>query len=58
MPWTCAHRAVEVKAFVDRIVVVADGRVIAEHRRSYGRHGQFLELDHYLEILRRKPGGP
>lgn len=56
VPWPYAHRAVEVKAFVDRIVVVADGRVIAEHRRSYGRHGQFLELDHYLEILRRKPG--
>jgi transposase len=56
VPWQYVHRTVEVKAFVDRVAVVADGRVIAEHRRSYGRHGQFLKLDHYLEILRRKPG--
>src|SRR5690554_5880765 len=56
VPWQYVHRNVELKAYVDRVAVVADGRVIAEHPRSYGRHGQFLQLDHYLEILRRKPG--
>src|SRR5690606_14807177 len=56
VPWQYVHRTVEVKAFVDRVAVVAAGWVITEHRRSYGRHGQFLKLDHYLEILRRKPG--
>ncbi|BAS28728.1 IS21 family transposase [Limnochorda pilosa] len=56
VPWPYAQRKVELKAYVDRIAVVADGRVIAEHPRSYGRNGQFLKLDHYLEVLRRKPG--
>ena len=56
VPWQYVHRTVEVKAFVDRVAVVANGRSIPEHRRSYGRHGQFLKLDHYLEILRGGPG--
>jgi transposase len=56
VPWQYVHRNVELKAYVDRLAVVADGRVIAEYRRSYGRHGQFLRIEHYLEILRRKPG--
>ncbi|SDS42216.1 Transposase [Actinoplanes derwentensis] len=38
-------------------VVIADGRTeIARHPRLPGRGGQRLLLDHYLEILLRKPG--
>lgn len=29
---------------------------VATHRRSYGREEDHLELDHYLEVLARKPG--
>ena len=57
VPYLHAGSKVELKVYVDRIDVVADGRVVATHMRSYGRYGQFIELDHYLEVLARKPGG-
>ncbi|MGC0367648.1 hypothetical protein ABH922_005700 [Rhodococcus sp. 27YEA15] len=38
-------------------VVVFDGRAaIARHQRVISRGGQSLDLDHYLEVLRTKPG--
>lgn len=38
-------------------VLIYDGtRVVAAHERSTVRGGQVLELDHYLEVLTRKPG--
>ena len=38
-------------------VVICDGRTeVARHPRLPGRGGQRLVLDHYLEILLRKPG--
>jgi hypothetical protein len=32
-------RPVEVHAYADRVVIRQDGRVIGEHRRSFGRGG-------------------
>src|SRR5437870_6605993 len=32
------------------------GRCVARHARSYGRHQQVLDLEHYLDVLERKPG--
>ncbi|MET3808498.1 transposase [Nakamurella sp. UYEF19] len=38
-------------------VVIFDGRTeVARHERLIGTGGQSLQLDHYLEILQRKPG--
>ena len=38
-------------------VVIFDGRVeIARHPRVVAVHGQSVDLDHYLEVLRTKPG--
>jgi transposase len=38
-------------------LVVFDGRTqVARHERSAGKGGQILLLDHYLEVLQRKPG--
>ncbi len=38
-------------------VSVHDGpRVVAAHERAYGRYQEVLCLDHYLEVLYRKPG--
>jgi transposase len=40
-----------------RAVEALDGpRVLAAHERSAGRYAEVLVLDHYLEILLRKPG--
>jgi transposase len=55
VPRPFAFQTVTVKGYVDRVVVIADGAVVAEHRRSYARGEQLLEPRHYLAILSRKP---
>jgi transposase len=38
-------------------VVVFDGRAVAaRHQRIVAKHGQAVQLDHYLEVLKTKPG--
>jgi transposase len=49
-------RPVEVHAYADRIVIRQDGRVVSEHRRSFGRGGTFYDPWHYVPVLARKPG--
>ena len=55
VPRRFAFRPVTVKGYVERVAVVADGQVIARHRRSYGRHERVLDPLHFLVILARKP---
>ncbi|HEV3311606.1 MAG TPA: IS21 family transposase, partial [Chloroflexota bacterium] len=31
-------------------------RLVAEHERCYGRQQEILDLEHYLDVLERKPG--
>ena len=52
-PW--AFRAVTVKGYVDRVVVVAGGQVVAEHPRCYGHTQQVLDPLHFLATLERRP---
>ena len=51
-----ARRAVQVRAYADRIVVRCDDEVVAEHQRFFGRDRMFLDPWHYLPVLARKPG--
>jgi transposase len=52
-PW--AFRAVTVKGYVDRVVIVAGGQVVAMHARCYDRSIQVLDPVHYLATLERRP---
>jgi len=47
---------VEARAYSSLIEFRHDGEPIAQHQRSYGRAEQVLDLEHYLEVLERKPG--
>ncbi|MFO1349913.1 MAG: IS21 family transposase [Gammaproteobacteria bacterium] len=38
------------------ITVYHEGRAVASHERSYRRHQRVLNLEHYLDVLERKPG--
>jgi len=49
------HR-VRVKLSSTTVSVFDRDVLVAEHERAVGKGGQVLELDHYLEILTRKPG--
>ena len=56
VPARYAGRTLVARVGGTRIEVVADGTVVASHERSLARGSQTLVLDHYLEILVRKPG--
>jgi transposase len=49
-------RRVEVKLHADRLEILFEGRVVARHERCYGRGEEILNLEHYLDVLARKPG--
>jgi transposase len=51
-----AAKTVEVRLYPGYVEVRDEGRCIARHERSYERHQQVLELEHYLDVLERKPG--
>ena len=56
VPRRWAFQAVTVKAYVDRIEVVANHQVVARHPRCYDRSQQVLDPVHYLVTLGRRPG--
>lgn len=49
-------RRVRVSLRASELVIFDGGREVARHERLVRRGAQSLELDHYLEILTRKPG--
>jgi transposase len=38
------------------VEIVHDNKVAAQHMRCYGRGHQILDLEHYLDVLEKKPG--
>jgi transposase len=55
VPRRWAFRPVTVKGYIDRVVVVADGKEVATHRRSYARREPVLDPLHFLAVLEKKP---
>ena len=49
-------RPVEVHAYADRIVIRQDGRIVAEHPRSFSRGATLYDPWHYVPVLARKSG--
>jgi hypothetical protein len=58
VPASLARRRLTVKLHAEHLEVLAPGSdaIAAVHTRSLHKNTQTLELDHYLEILVRKPG--
>jgi transposase len=51
-----AGTVVQAKLFAAQVVVWHEGRCVATHPRCYGRGQEVLNLEHYLDVLERKPG--
>ena len=51
-----AGSVVEARAYSSVVEFRQDGVRVAQHQRSYERAQQVLDLEHYLEVLERKPG--
>ena len=47
---------VQVKLAPATVEIWHQGRSVARHARSYDRHQEILDLDHYLDVLEHKPG--
>ena len=61
VPCAWANQVVGLRAYADRLVIIGDDAVIAEHERvfSRGHHrpGRTVyDWRHYLSVLQRKPG--
>jgi hypothetical protein len=51
-----AGRTVEAHITASEVALWYEGRCVASHERCYGRHREVLDLEHYLDVLERKPG--
>jgi transposase len=47
---------VQAKVYASNVELWHDGRCVARHERCYRRQQQVLDLEHYLDVLSRKPG--
>ena len=49
-------KTIAVRAYADRLILVADGQTVGVHVRQFGRNKTLFDPWHYLEVLKRKPG--
>jgi hypothetical protein len=61
VPAAFANRAVNLHVYAERLVIVAEASVVAEHRRVFNRDHNppgktVYDWRHYLAVVQRKPG--
>jgi transposase len=56
VPARFAGRRLPVRLSATTVEALDGPRVIARHERAAGKYAEVLALDHYLEVLRYKPG--
>jgi hypothetical protein len=47
---------VQAKVYASTVELWHEGRCVARHERCYRRQQQILDLEHYVDVLSRKPG--
>ena len=57
VPAEWANRVVSVRVTADRLRIVADSQIIAEHPRRLGRDQLICDPWHYLPVLEKKTRG-
>lgn len=55
VPRRVAFEPVTIKAYLDRVVLVHKGQVVARHARSRTSGAQVLDAGHFMAVLSRKP---
>lgn len=56
VPARLINRKVRVSLRASEILVFDGNSVVARHQRIVAKQGQSVQLDHYLEVLKAKPG--
>jgi len=57
VPARYAGRRLAVRLAARAVEIYDGAKLIARHERAVGRYVEVLTLDHYLEVLKVKPGG-
>jgi len=55
VPAECGHKKLRIEAFVDRIEVYDNLKLVTTHERFYSRGEKIMKLEHYLPVLKEKP---
>ncbi|PCI39975.1 MAG: IS21 family transposase [Rhodospirillaceae bacterium] len=56
VPTAYGHREVQVRGYVDRVVIACGADIIAQHKRSYDKDDMVFDPLHYLALLEQKIG--
>lgn len=56
VPCTLAGHRVSVRLYPERVCIVADQQIVAEHPRASDRDHVVYDWQHYLPLIERKPG--
>ena len=56
VPVAYAHHEVQVRGYVDAVVIGCSAEVIARHRRSYDKADMVFDPMHFLPLLEQKVG--
>ncbi|MFP5305409.1 MAG: IS21 family transposase, partial [Gammaproteobacteria bacterium] len=56
VPCSLAGHRVSVRLYPERVVIVADQSVVAEHARAVDRDHVVYDWQHYVPLIERKPG--
>ena len=55
VPYQYSNKTVTVKGYGDRVVFVYRGEIIAEYDRDYRHDETNFRLEHYIDLIERKP---
>jgi transposase len=55
-PAAYAGKLISLRAYAERVQIVADEQTLADHPRCFGRGRSIFNPWHYLPVLERKPG--
>jgi hypothetical protein len=58
VPARFVDRRLNVELGAETVTIIGpDGKAVAHHQRALHRKTEILDLDHYLEVLWKRPGG-
>ena len=56
VPARLSGQRVNIELGAETVTIIADGTIVAGHARGIHRRSEHFDLDHYLEVLWRRPG--
>lgn len=55
VPYTYTNREVTIKGYANKVVILCDNKIIAEHPRCFQRQQDVFQLEHYMDLISIRP---